>query len=94
MAETSSTLGLKSQKFDYVVIGGGLAGLVVASRLSEDERKSVLVLEAGANRMGDPKIDTPGLMTALYDDPKYDWEFMSVPQVSSHEILDTKVLKY
>lgn len=84
MAETSSTSGLESQKFDYIVIGGGLAGLVVASRLSEDEQKKVLVIEAGANRIGDPNIDTPGLMTTLYEDPKYDWEFMSVPQVSDH----------
>lgn len=32
------------------VIGGGLAGLVVASRLSEDEKKSILIIEAGENR--------------------------------------------
>lgn len=67
---------------DYVVVGGGLAGLVVANRLSEDASKKVLVIEAGANRKGDPKIDTPGLMTTLYDDPEYDWMFMTVPQVS------------
>lgn len=40
--------------YDYVVIGGGTAGLVVAARLSENPDVSVAVLEAGANRLDDP----------------------------------------
>ena len=39
--------------FDYVVIGGGTAGLTVAARLSEDPTKSVLVLEAGGAHFDD-----------------------------------------
>lgn len=68
-------------EYDYIIVGGGTAGLVVASRLSEEGDKSVLVIEAGANRKGDPRIDTPGMMTTLYDDPDYDWAFMTEPQV-------------
>ncbi|KAF2272790.1 choline dehydrogenase-like protein, partial [Westerdykella ornata] len=38
----------KEQAYDYVIVGGGLSGLVVANRLSEDETISVLVIENGA----------------------------------------------
>ncbi|KAH8687344.1 choline dehydrogenase-like protein [Tricladium varicosporioides] len=37
----------KEQSYDYIIIGGGLSGLVVANRLSEDPKKSILVIESG-----------------------------------------------
>ncbi|EUC34141.1 GMC oxidoreductase [Bipolaris victoriae FI3] len=42
-----------NQQYDYVIVGGGVTGLIVANRLSEDSRKTVLVIEAGDN------VDTP-----------------------------------
>ncbi|KAI0672994.1 GMC oxidoreductase [Trametes maxima] len=66
--------------FDYIIIGGGTAGLALATRLSEDPTLSVGVIEAGA---WDPKvnaINVPGLCGSILGNPKYDWAFMSMPQ--------------
>ena len=75
---------LDFEKFDFVIVGGGTSGLVVATRLTEDPDVKVLVLEAGANKLNDPRIVIPGLAPSLYDDPDFDWCFMSVPQVRTH----------
>lgn len=51
---SSALCGVKEfvdQKYDYVVVGGGTAGLCVAARLSENPDVKVGVLEAGADRM-------------------------------------------
>ncbi|KAI2465846.1 putative GMC oxidoreductase [Annulohypoxylon bovei var. microspora] len=77
--ETASTADLDAE-YNYIVIGGGTSGLVVASRLTEEEDVRVLVLEAGANRLKDPKISIQGLAAAVYFDPDYDWCITTEPQ--------------
>ena len=67
--------------FDYIVAGGGTAGLTVAARLSENSKVIVGVIEAGLDRTDDPTVLTPGFTAALWGDPKYDWDFKSTPQV-------------
>jgi choline dehydrogenase-like flavoprotein len=79
--DPESVPSLETEKFNYVIVGGGTSGLIAASRLTEDPKVKVLVLEAGANRLDDPRITTPGLAASLYDDPDFDWCFMSPPQV-------------
>ncbi|KAI8202309.1 hypothetical protein K4K52_006473 [Colletotrichum sp. SAR 10_76] len=66
--------------FNYVIVGGGTAGLVVASRLTEDPEVRVLVVEAGSDQSANPLVLTPGLVAGLYGKEEYDWNFTSVPQ--------------
>lgn len=75
-----------SDSYDFVIVGGGLAGLVLGSRLSEDSSMTTLVLEAGST--GDDVIDTishPGL--AYYQGlvgSTYDWQWKSEPQSNAN----------
>ncbi|KAF8958583.1 GMC oxidoreductase [Flammula alnicola] len=73
-----------NKSFDYVVVGGGTAGLVLAARLSEDASVTVLVLEAGRAILNDPKIDLPGQFGVTLGDPQYDWAFPTVKQKNSN----------
>lgn len=70
-----------SQDFDFIIVGGGTAGLVLANRLTEDPAVHVLVVEAGSDRLEDLRITCPGLTAALYDNTEFDWMFRSKPQV-------------
>jgi hypothetical protein len=49
-----------TSSYDYLIVGGGTAGLTVAARLSKNGRYTVGVLEAGGSGMGDPIVDIPG----------------------------------
>jgi choline dehydrogenase len=72
-----------AKSYDYVIIGGGTAGLTLAARLTEDPAVTVAVVEAGANRLNDRTVLTPTLWPAMMGNPKYDWCHRTVPQVSS-----------
>lgn len=73
------------QEYDYVIVGGGTAGLVVAVRLSENAGVTVGVIEAGKNKLNDAFVDTPAMFPQMFRNPEYDWIYKTTPQVSSGE---------
>lgn len=66
---------------DYLIIGGGTAGLVLACRLSEDPTLSIVVLESGPDRSNDPQVQNPGNWHSLCGSD-LDWKIKIIPQVS------------
>ncbi|HLB85747.1 MAG TPA: lycopene cyclase family protein, partial [Steroidobacteraceae bacterium] len=65
--------------FDFVVVGAGTAGCVLAARLSEDPRNTVCLLEAGGEDRH-PFIHVPATVAAAIARPSLNWCFMTVPQ--------------
>jgi choline dehydrogenase len=67
-----------TQTYDYIIVGAGTSGPIVASRLSEDPKVSVLLLEAGGENTNDLSR-APGAFFKVWGTP-YDWQYESEPQ--------------
>lgn len=72
-------LSTAEEIFDFVVVGGGTAGCVLASRLSQDGRSTVCLLEAGAADRH-PYIHVPVGMIGLINHRRLGWGYVSTPQ--------------
>jgi choline dehydrogenase-like flavoprotein len=66
------------ETFDYIIVGAGAAGCVLANRLSADRRTTVLLLEAGGNDRS-PLLTIPAGFSRVMG-TKYNWLFTTAPQ--------------
>ncbi|KAI0537894.1 oxidoreductase [Xylaria digitata] len=70
---------MNTESFDFIIAGGGTAGIALASRLSEVDDHTVLVLEAGVDHSDDPRVKIPAFYSALIG-TDVDWGFKTVAQ--------------
>jgi choline dehydrogenase-like flavoprotein len=82
MPRSDRTLIMES--FDYVIVGGGTAGCVLANRLTEDGRHSVLLLEAGGKDNGF-WIPIPAGFSKLLTGSRYNWRFETEPETNTND---------
>ncbi|MFE9374864.1 GMC family oxidoreductase [Streptomyces sp. NPDC006711] len=75
-----------TEEFDYVVVGGGTAGNVVAARLSEDPSVTVCVLEAGPSDVGDDNVLKLDRWMGLLESG-YDWDYPVEPQTHGNSFM-------
>ena len=67
------------KQYDYVIVGAGSAGCVLANRLSENPKLSVAVIEGGPSS-DSWKVDMPGALLYTMHDPKLNWKYYSEPE--------------
>nr|XP_034830805.1 glucose dehydrogenase [FAD, quinone]-like [Maniola hyperantus] len=80
-----------SEKFDFIIAGGGTAGCVLANRLSEISDWNVLLLEAGPEPPAESVI--PGLDGSLYQS-KYDWKYVTESNGVTHQGMKNGVVQW
>lgn len=67
-------------EYDFIIVGGGSAGSVLANRLSAQSQFKVLLLEAGPTDRKNPFIHMPAGIVALMHSRRFNWRFWTQPQ--------------
>ncbi len=70
----------ESMEFDYIIVGGGTTGCVVAARLAENPDISVGLIEGGKRFEHDPLVLGYHGSVPLLGDPRYDYDYGIVSQ--------------
>ncbi|KAJ7599877.1 alcohol oxidase [Mycena floridula] len=81
---------LPHEEYDFVIVGGGTAGNVIANRLTENPEFSVLVLEAGVSNQDALLSEVPGFCPRVAGNAMYDWNYTTSPQLG----LNGRILHY
>jgi len=80
----TSTHPTFDREFDYIVVGAGTAGCLIASRLSENAANRVCLIEAGAAQQHHPFIRIPAAVGCAIMSKKFGWGLSTVPQPHLH----------
>ena len=70
--------------YDYVIVGAGSAGCVLANRLTQNPNKRVCLLEAGGNNRS-PFLHIPAGWAVNFNNPKVDWRYATAPEPELNE---------
>ncbi len=71
--------GMNTGEADYIIVGSGSAGSILAARLSEDPEVSVILLEAGGSDVH-PFVQMPSALSIPMNLPRFNWGFESEPE--------------